>query len=569
MRNLAWRWCLWPRVMSSRRRGPSVMRWPTTSTFRPRNCRRIRSFGARRSWRHESRSSWRQGTSSWPEHRPMSCRASPPGSRARRSSRVQRWRMAEWGLPRVTRRPPSGTSKRRRISGARSERRTRRRWRRRGWRTPEHAAMRDARMPIARCNRSRVPRSAFGTRMRTSFATRATTGRWSSKAAQCGSVTRRDFDISHACSRVPDASSTCSTWCPPSETMLEVRSGVRSATWPSRRAWMPVFSSTPTPRRPTGVDSTRSTVDLVESTPVGRLGVGVEENTGIHARRDGHVALRTPDRTSSIVSLGGHQVEHVELASGTREQACEISKSLRVTEPHCAAFELHRPVVALVAKDVLIRVPKAERGTRLRLHLAMGILASLIAACSGVRQPLLRQRRLVRRSDLAPEMRRLFEVPEGGRCVTLGKPHSAMRQRCTRDERLALEPGGDARQLIGRCSGQLDVPCRQLDLDSCLQERRAPKLRMRRQFLGRNVDVVGQRITDGPRRLLDMTLGQRHQRQARLRIPTDLVSRPERFLRPVDVSRAQPDAAELRQRPPELSAQIGPKLFAGRQRFAL
>src|SRR5215204_5166214 len=134
-------------------------------------------------------------------------------------------------------------------------------------------------------------------------------------------------------------------------------------------------------------------VDLVESTPVGRLGVGVEENAGIHTRRDGHVALHMPDRTSGIIPLGGHQVDHVELTSGTREQACEISKSLRVTEPHCAAFELHRPVVALVAKGVLIPVPKAERGTRLRFHLARGILASLIAACSGVRQPLLRQRR--------------------------------------------------------------------------------------------------------------------------------------------------------------------------------
>src|SRR5215207_2638050 len=120
-------------------------------------------------------------------------------------------------------------------------------------------------------------------------------------------------------------------------------------------------------------------VDLVESTPVGRLGVGVEEDSSIHVRREGHVALRTPARTSGIVSLSGHQVEHVELTSGVGEQTCEISKSLRVAEPYRAAFELQRPVVAFVAEDVLVRVPKAERGTRLRFHLAGRILASLIA----------------------------------------------------------------------------------------------------------------------------------------------------------------------------------------------
>src|SRR5215210_334417 len=42
-------------------------------------------------------------------------------------------------------------------------------------------------------------------------------------------------------------------------------------------------------------------VDFVESPPVRRLGVRVEEDAGICARRDGHVTVQMRDRASGIV----------------------------------------------------------------------------------------------------------------------------------------------------------------------------------------------------------------------------------------------------------------------------
>ena len=66
-----------------------------------------------------------------------------------------------------------------------------------------------------------------------------------------------------------------------------------------------------------------------------------------------------------------------------------------------------------------------------------------------------------------------------------------------------------------------------------------------------------------------VSLGETHQRKAGVRIPSRLVCRDERVLRARDVSGAQANPTELRERPPELPAQIGAQLLTGGKRFLL
>ena len=78
-----------------------------------------------------------------------------------------------------------------------------------------------------------------------------------------------------------------------------------------------------------------------------------------------------------------------------------------------------------------------------------------------------------------------------------------------------------------------------------------------------------ERVADGLRSQGDVAPGQVHQGEAGLRVPPDLVRRAEGLLRALDVSPAQPDAAKLGQRPPELPAQVGAQLLAGQEGFLL
>ena len=67
----------------------------------------------------------------------------------------------------------------------------------------------------------------------------------------------------------------------------------------------------------------------------------------------------------------------------------------------------------------------------------------------------------------------------------------------------------------------------------------------------------------------DVTLGQMHEGEAGLRVPPGLVCGEECRFRALEVAPAQADAAEFGQGPPELAAQVGPKLVAGQKRLLL
>ena len=66
-----------------------------------------------------------------------------------------------------------------------------------------------------------------------------------------------------------------------------------------------------------------------------------------------------------------------------------------------------------------------------------------------------------------------------------------------------------------------------------------------------------------------VSLGETHEREARLGIPPGAVSRQQRLLGTGDVALVQSDPAELVQRPPQLATQVGPQLLAGHERLTL
>jgi hypothetical protein len=78
-----------------------------------------------------------------------------------------------------------------------------------------------------------------------------------------------------------------------------------------------------------------------------------------------------------------------------------------------------------------------------------------------------------------------------------------------------------------------------------------------------------QRVADGLGSQGCIPLGQMHQGEAGLGVPPDLVCRQECLFSSLDISPAQPDATQFGQRPPELPAQVGPKLLTSPQGFLL
>src|SRR5215212_9688171 len=123
--------------------------------------------------------------------------------------------------------------------------------------------------------------------------------------------------------------------------------------------------------------------------------------------------------------------------------------------------------------------------------------------------------------------------------------------------------------MVCRRARQIEVAGRDLDLDLRFEQGCQSQFRVRWQLLGWDVQGMLQCSLDGLYSQRDLTLGKMHQGEAGLWVPPDLVRREERLFRALNVSPAQPDAAQFGQRPPELSSQVGAKLLARQEGFLL
>ena len=124
-------------------------------------------------------------------------------------------------------------------------------------------------------------------------------------------------------------------------------------------------------------------------------------------------------------------------------------------------------------------------------------------------------------------------------------------------------------QLSGSRSGPLEVAGRDLDLDLRLEQGRPTKVGVRRELLRRHPHGILERIPDGGGRQRHVPLGQPHQGQAGLWVPSGAVSGEQGLLGAVDVAPAQSDPSKFAQRPAQLPPQVGAQLLAGQQGFLL
>ena len=62
------------------------------------------------------------------------------------------------------------------------------------------------------------------------------------------------------------------------------------------------------------------------------LAARIEQHAGVQARRERQAALCAAARITGPAALGGHQVEHVELAPGVGEEAREVAHALQVPQ---------------------------------------------------------------------------------------------------------------------------------------------------------------------------------------------------------------------------------------------
>ena len=114
-----------------------------------------------------------------------------------------------------------------------------------------------------------------------------------------------------------------------------------------------------------------------------------------------------------------------------------------------------------------------------------------------------------------------------------------------------------------------DVAGRDLDLHLRLEQRRALQVGVGWPLLRGHPHGTFDGISYGGSRGGHVALGQTHQRESRLRIPSGAVSGQQGFLGTCDVSFVKADPSELIQRPPELASQVRAQFLAGDERLSL
>lgn len=215
------------------------------------------------------------------------------------------------------------------------------------------------------------------------------------------------------------------------------------------------------------------------------------------------------------------EIERVDLASRLGQQPCEISQALGIAQPHSAAVERDRPVVAFVTESMLFR-PRA------RADLARG--------------------RPVRDDDglcWRGEVQAFEHRPSGCR---LGVAACGVAGRRCRVRQVA---GGNR------------------DLDVCVEQGRPAQLGVGRQLLRGDAERMVERFLNQRQRQRYVALRKPQQRQAGLWIPASLLCRDERRFRAGEITPPQPDAAQLGQRPAKLAPEVRPQLVTGGERLAL
>ena len=274
-------------------------------------------------------------------------------------------------------------------------------------------------------------------------------------------------------------------------------------------------------------------------------------------------------------TLGGDEVEHVELAAGVREEPREVAHALEVSDTQRTTLEHQRPVVPLATGDadargrLLIRWrevdPFEDVTRRLQLH---GGLPLAAAGGEGVGETHACDRRLIGRPDLVPESHGFREELFRGRRIALGQAYPPASEARARDECLAVESVGHELQLVGGCAGSIDVAGCDLDLDLRLEQRCPLQLGVWWQLLRGDSWRTVERVLYEGRRGGDVSSRQLDERETGLRIPPGLMRGQQRLLGSVDVSFPQPDPAELGQGPSELASQVRAELLARCERFA-
>ena len=162
-----------------------------------------------------------------------------------------------------------------------------------------------------------------------------------------------------------------------------------------------------------------------------------------------------------------------------------------------------------------------------------------------------------------------LEIASGRRHVANGQSYLSAREDGAGRERLALEECRHARELVGCRARPGDVPSGDLNLHLRREERRPTEVRIGRQLLRWNVQRIIQGFSNQGCRERHVTLGQTHQRKARLRIPPRLVRRQERLFRAADISGVQANSTEFGQRPSEFSSQVRAQFLTSAERFLL
>ena len=175
----------------------------------------------------------------------------------------------------------------------------------------------------------------------------------------------------------------------------------------------------------------------------------------------------------------------------------------------------------------------------------------------------------VGRANFSPLMDGGLEIASGRRHVASGQPYLSAREDGGGRERLALEDGRHAREFVGGRARPVDVPSGNLNLYLRREERRPTEVRIGRPLLRWNVQRIIQGFSNQGCRERHLTLGQTHQRKARLRIPPRLVRRQERLFRAAKISGVQANSTELGQRPSEFPSQVRAQFLTRAERFLL
>jgi hypothetical protein len=147
--------------------------------------------------------------------------------------------------------------------------------------------------------------------------------------------------------------------------------------------------------------------------------------------------------------------------------------------------------------------------------------------------------------------------------------HPSASQRSRGGQRLVLEAGGHQLQLVGGRSSTADVAGRDLDLHLRLEQRGSLQIGVGRSFLRRHPQRTLECVPDRGSRDGRVSLGQAHERETRLGVPSGAMTGQQGVLRAREISLVQADPPELVQRPAEFPSQVGAQLIAGNQRLAL